>query len=235
MERAAEGAKILGLKSEFNAAISQLPQPVRLRDLRGLSARHGFGGAVGKGQKNIQGYFLADKAWVSFWSGFRFWRRYFRESVTWPIPVKFMLTASAFFVAISFFIAETRFGVFEFARTACAAVVAAEWRWLPSLRGGHLASCAGRWTELEHLHSEPRLRDGAALGECEARAVVKAASAARPTILREAAYFCVCGADRRARGTFDNPGGRNALPTFELDGCLVARAGSERAAEEGVR
>ena len=62
-----------------------------------------------------------------------------------------------------------------------------------------------------------------------------AASAARPTVVREAAYFCLCGADRRARGAFHNPGGRNALPASELDGCLVARADSERAAERDVR
>ena len=38
----------------------------------------------------------------------------------------------------------------------------------------------------------------------------------------------------RARA-FDNPTGWNALPASELDGCPVARARSERAAEEGVR
>ena len=87
----------------------------------------------------------------------------------------------------------------------------------------------------EHLHSEPRMRHGAALGECEARAVVMAASAALPTVVREAAYFCLCGADGRARGAFDDPRRWKALPASELDGCLVARARSERAAGEGVR
>ena len=77
----------------------------------------------------------------------------------------------------------------------------------------------------EHLHSEPRLRHGAAL----------AASAAHPTVVREAAYFCLCGADGRAPKAFDNPAGWNALHAFELDGASVARARSERAAEEGVR
>ena len=76
----------------------------------------------------------------------------------------------------------------------------------------------------EHLHSEPPTRHAAAL----------AASAARPTIVREAAYFCLCGADGRARGAFENPGGWNALPASELDGCLVARARSERAADSDV-
>ena len=46
---------------------------------------------------------------------------------------------------------------------------------------------------------------------------------------------CLCGADGRARKALDNAAGWNALPALELDGALVARARSERAAEEDVR
>ena len=54
-------------------------------------------------------------------------------------------------------------------------LLAAEWRWPPSPRGGHSASCAGRRTgPKEHLHSEPRLRYGAALAALAAHRTISA-------------------------------------------------------------
>ena len=65
-------------------------------------------------------------------------------------------------------VARARYPPLMQARVLCAGsgaadvALAAEWRWLPSLRGRHLASCVGWRRGLEHLHSEPLLRHGAA-------------------------------------------------------------------------
>jgi len=58
------------------------------------------------------------------------------------------------------------------ARTSCADVVAAEWRWLPSLRGGHLASCVGRRTARSTYTASLRRATEPRMCEREARGVV---------------------------------------------------------------
>ena len=58
------------------------------------------------------------------------------------------------------------------ARTACVDVVAAEWRWLPSLRGGHLASCVGRRTARSTYTASLRRATEPLQVEREARGVV---------------------------------------------------------------
>ena len=66
------------------------------------------------------------------------------------------------------------------ARTACADVVAAEWRWLPRSepdgppRGSHLASCVGRRTERSTYTASFRRATEPRLCEREARGVGRA-------------------------------------------------------------
>jgi hypothetical protein len=94
-------------------------------------------------------------------------------------------------------------------------------RWPPSLRGGQSASCAGRRTGLkEHLHSEP---PAAAPTWPRQRRIV---------LISRSANFPVLALARVGRSITQGVGMQDRHPNWRG---VIAREGSERAAERGVR